>query len=280
MKPYSMQWSSATPGLLLILLDQSGSMNDRYDDGLSKSEFACRAVNRVIDALIQRNFDGESPKNRAFVSVIGYDSYVHEICSGYLKDLDAKPLRVDEVMKKQSDGAGGLVEVPYRMPVWVEPVNKDGCTNMRGALEMAKAVVEKWLADKPGHPAPVVINISDGAPYYDYKKVDNCMDETTATARELMNLSCEDGNVLLFNALIRKAGAGIVFPAEVAEGSPSEARFIFNISSEVPEAYAGAAAKNDLPLKEGSRGCIFEADGVQLVSLIDFGSSKGLGDLK
>ena len=280
MNPYQMQWSSATPGLLIILLDQSGSMTDKYEDGMTKSEFASRAVNRVIDSLIQRNFDGESPKNRAFISVIGYDNYVHELCSGYLRDLDSKPLRIDEVMKRQSDGAGGLVEVPYKMPIWVEPVTKDGCTNMKGALEMAKAIVEKWMADKPGHPAPVVINISDGAPYYDYKTVEGCMDETTLAAKQLMDLKCEDGNVLLFNALIKKAGAGIVFPSEVMEGSSSEARFIFNISSEVPLAYAAAASKSGLPLKDGSRGCIFEADGVQLVSLIDFGSSKGMGDIR
>ena len=280
MNPYQMQWSSATPGLLIILLDQSGSMTDKYEDGMPKSEFASRAVNRVIDSLIQRNFDGESPKNRAFISVIGYDNYVHELCSGYLRDLDSKPLRIDEVMKRQSDGAGGLVEVPYKMPVWVEPITKDGATNMKGALEMAKAIIEKWMADKPGHPAPVVINISDGAPYYDYKTVEGCMDETIQVAKQLMDLKCEDGNVLLFNALIKKAGAGIVFPSEVMEGSSSEARFIFNISSEVPLAYAAAASKSGLPLKDGSRGCIFEADGVQLVSLIDFGSSKGMGDIR
>ena len=183
MNPYEMQWSSATPGLLIILLDQSGSMMSKYDDNMTKSEFASKAVNRVINTLIQRNFDGESPKNRAFISVIGYDNYVHELCSGYLKDLDAKPLRIDDVMKKQSDGAGGLVEIPYKMPVWVEPITKDGATNMKGAFEMAKAIIEKWMTDKPGHPAPVVINISDGAPYYDSKTVDGCMDETTQVAK-------------------------------------------------------------------------------------------------
>ena len=93
MNPYEMQWSSATPGLLIILLDQSGSMTNKYDDNMTKSEFASKAVNRVINTLIQRNFDGESPKNRAFISVIGYDNYVHELCSGYLKDLDAKPMK-------------------------------------------------------------------------------------------------------------------------------------------------------------------------------------------
>ena len=280
MKPYEMQWSSATPGLLVILLDQSGSMLENYDGSDSKTVFAAKAVNRVIDTIIQKNFDGESPKNRCFITVIGYDNYVREICSGYLKDLEANPVRIVEVMKKQSDGAGGLVEIPYKMPVWVEPITQDGATNMKGAFEMAKAIVRKWLEDKPGHPAPVVINISDGAPYYDNKTVEGCMDETTLSAKELMDLRSDDGNVLLFNALIKRAGQNIVFPAHLNEGSAPEARFLFNISSEIPESYFAAASKNGLPLEQGSRGCIFEADGVQLVSLIDFGSSKGMGDIR
>ena len=52
MNPYEMQWSSATPGLLIILLDQSGSMMSKYDDNMTKSEFASKAVNRVINTLI------------------------------------------------------------------------------------------------------------------------------------------------------------------------------------------------------------------------------------
>ena len=275
-----MQWSSATPGLLVILLDQSGSMIDGYDGKDSKTQFASKAVNRVINTIIQKNFDGESPKNRCFISVIGYDNNVHELCSGYLKDLDAKPLRIDEVIKKQSDGAGGVVEIPYKMPVWVEPITKDGATNMKGAFEMAKALVEKWVADKPGHPAPVIINISDGVPYYDNKEVDDCMEETTNVVKEIMSVDSGDGGVLVFNALISESGERMVFPASIEDCRTPVARFIFNISSEVPEAYAGAAAKNELPLQKGSRGCIFEADGVQLISLIDFGSSKGLGDIK
>ena len=44
MNPYEMQWSSATPGLLIILLDQSGSMTNKYDDNMTKSEFASKTV--------------------------------------------------------------------------------------------------------------------------------------------------------------------------------------------------------------------------------------------
>jgi hypothetical protein len=84
------QWSSATPGLLIILLDQSGSMTEPYE-GTSRTKFATLAVNKVIDNIIQKNFDGEAPKNRCFISVIGYDNDVKELCSGWLKDLDANP---------------------------------------------------------------------------------------------------------------------------------------------------------------------------------------------
>ena len=43
------QWSSANPGLLVILLDQSGSMMSNYEGNDSKTVFASKAVNKVID---------------------------------------------------------------------------------------------------------------------------------------------------------------------------------------------------------------------------------------
>ncbi|MDE6786546.1 MAG: hypothetical protein K2J46_05875 [Muribaculaceae bacterium] len=279
MKPYEMQWSSATPGLLIILVDQSGSMLLPYEGNDSKTVFATKAVNRVIDTIIQKNFDGESPKNRCFITVIGYNHDVKKLCSGYLKDLDANPLRVDTIKKKESDGAGGIITVDYPMPVWIEPITKDGATNMKGAFEMAKAIIEQWIKDKPNNPAPVIINISDGVPYYDGKGVEDCMTETINVAKDIMNHSVNDGNVLIFNAMISAAGKRQEFPASLAECTNNESKFLFEISSEVPNAYKAIAEAKELNVKEGSRGCIFEADEVQLVSLIDFGSSKGQRDI-
>ena len=71
-----MQWSSATPGLLIILVDQSGSMMKNYDGNDSRTQFAAKAVNRVINTIIQKNFDGKQPKNRCFITVIGL-SLIH-----------------------------------------------------------------------------------------------------------------------------------------------------------------------------------------------------------
>lgn len=271
------QWSSATPGLLIILLDQSGSMLSDYE-GTTRTKFASLAVNKVIDNIIQKNFDGDAPKNRCFISVIGYNHNVKELTSGWLKDLDANPLRYETLKKKTPDGAGGIVEIEVNQPVWVEPIESDGATNMLGAFKFAKGLVENWMAKYADGPAPVIINISDGVPYYDGKDPRDCMKETVALASEIMALSNNDGNVLIFNAQIDEANGTVVFPSNRNEVIQEEAQFLYDITSEVPESYKAAAQKNELPTKDGSRGCIFGADGVQLIQLIDFGSSKGQGD--
>ena len=180
-----MQWSSATPRLLIILIDQSGSMLSPYSGNESRTVFASKVINRVINEIIQKNFT----KNRCFISVIGYNHNVKELCSGYLTELYNNPLRIETIKKKISDGAGGLVEQEIKMPIWIEPITQDGATNMKGAFLMAKQLVEKWMQDKPQNPAPVIINISDGIPYYEGKDPHICMQETIQVAKDIMNFT-------------------------------------------------------------------------------------------
>ena len=48
------QWSSATPGLLIILVDKSGSMMLKYkNEPVSRTEFATRVINRVINDILK-----------------------------------------------------------------------------------------------------------------------------------------------------------------------------------------------------------------------------------
>ena len=148
-------------------------------------------------------------------------------------------------------GNGGIIEVEVKQPVWVEPITQDGATNMLGAFKLAKDLCEKWMKDNADGPAPVIINISDGVPYYDGKDPRVCMKETVELVDSIKSLSNNDGNVLIFNA---------------------------DITSEIPDSYKDAARKKELDVKEGSRACIFNAGAVDLIQLIDFGSSKGQGD--
>ena len=275
-----MQWSSATPGLLVILIDQSGSMlypMEAPNNNETRTTFATKAVNRVIDTIIQKNFDGKAPKNRCFISVIGYNHKVKNLAAGYLKDLDENPIRVDKVKQKISDGAGGILEIDKSMPIWVDPITEDGATNMKGAFEMAKEIIEKWIADKPKNPAPVIINISDGVPYFNGLDLDICKKQTIGVVNQIKAINTEDGKVQIFNAMIGN-GTKSVFPSSLNEISTDEGKFLYEISTEIPESYKGAAEKNGFSYATGARGLICQCDGVELVGLIDFGSSKGQGD--
>lgn len=271
-----MQWSSATPGLLVIMVDQSGSMTLDYEGGDTRSEFAAKAVNRVINTLIQKNFDGKAPKDRCYVAVIGYDADVKVLASGFLKELESSPKRIANVTKKVSNGEGGVIEVDTKMPIWIEPIYEDSCTNMMGAFAVVNDLVANWIKDKPNYPAPVVINISDGLPY-DGREIEECMYETINIVNKLKEQNTADGKVQIFNAMIGE-GNKVVFPKSTTELDSVEAQFLYEISTEIPEAYKGAAEKNELKFEMGARGAIYNADAEHLIKLIDFGSSKGQGD--
>lgn len=271
-----MQWSSATPGLLVIMVDQSGSMTLDYEGGDTRSEFAAKAVNRVINTLIQKNFDGKAPKDRCYVAVIGYDAEVKVLASGFLKELESSPKRIANVTKKVSNGEGEVIEVDTKMPIWIEPIYEDSCTNMMGAFAVVNDLVANWIKDKPNYPAPVVINISDGLPY-DGREIEECMYETINIVNKLKEQSTSDGKVQIFNAMIGE-GNKVVFPKSTTELDSVEAQFLYEISTEIPEAYKGAAEKNELKFEMGARGAIYNADAEHLIKLIDFGSSKGQGD--
>lgn len=237
---YKHVWSCGTPGLLVILLDQSNSMLKPSLDWGSCSEVSAYMINRAIDDIIQKNFDGDRAKNHCFISIIGYNHNVKELCSGWLQNLEENPLRMEKLKKKTPDGAGGFVEVCVEQPLWVAPVSAGGDANMFGAFLYAKEFVQKWISDNPQYPPPIIINISDGVPYYGGKDFRECMKETSDLAKEIMSLSNEDGNVLIYNVQIGNMLKNKeLFSNNRNKLKQEETRFLFDISSEVPESYLG-----------------------------------------
>lgn len=271
------QWSSATPGLLIILVDQSGSMLSNYIGNESKAEFASKVVNRAINEIIQYHFIGDKPKDKCLISVIGYSQTVKEICSGYLTALYESPIRIEKIKRKVADGAGGLIEIECNIPIWIEPIAQGEMSNMKSAFMMAKELVERWMQDKPENPAPVIVNISNGIPCYEGKEVSECMKETNQVAKEIMSLSNRDGNVLVFNAQLNiQDEASVYYPCakdEVCHAGET-AEFLFDITSEIPESFAYTAERKELPIKEHSRGYVLNVDDIDLLGLITLSDLK------
>lgn len=287
MSYYSKQWSSATPGYLIFLVDQSGSMGEIYTGDETNAGFTAKAINRVIQNLVITNTAGEKTKDRVFISLIGYGgkggNSIDDIRSDYLSKFADQPLRIEKVTKKVSDGAGGLIDIQDELPIFLEPLSpKDGLTPMASAIEFVQQLIQGWIQKKPDNPAPVIINITDGMPYNGNQlKPEEERDNTIKAANDLLNVSTNDGPPLLFSVHISATGNEITFPEGESELKGNEmAELLFKISSKVPDAYKVAASKLQLNVKQNSKGFIANADPVTLIKFINFGSSGGMQDIK
>jgi hypothetical protein len=273
---YTAEISRKNPGLILFLLDQSGSMSEPFgkNKALAKKDGAADVINRVLQELVQACTKEGGVRHYFDVGVIGYGSaegFAGPVLGGRLSgktlvplpELADNPLGIKRVMKKEYDGAGGVIEVPIEVPYWFEPVaNAD--TPMCKALSIAKEVVEKWVKDHPNAFPPIVMNITDG------EATDG---DPEPFAEELKRLSTSDGNVLLFNCHISSTVAEPVkWPTGETHLVDPLAIKLFKMSSVLPDPVVREAQEAGLPVEPGSRGFVFNADVIDLVQFLDIGT--------
>ena len=130
------------------------------------------------------------------------------------------------------------------------------------------------MNNNPDFPAPVIINISDGLPY-DGKSSQKSELEAIKAAQEIMMLSYADGNPLIFNAHIGNSKDICICSASENELPDEQAKFLFKISSKIPNSYKDAAKKQELNIKPESKGFVSNADPETFIKFINFGSSGG-----
>jgi hypothetical protein len=277
---YSKQWSSATPGYLIFLIDQSSSMSHLWTENKTFAEYTAEVINQTINELIATNAAGETVKDRVFISLIGYsgNNIITDIRSDYLSKYAESPIRVERYTKTVSDGLGGLVNMDVEMPIFLEP-KADGYTPMSGAFSLAMRLIQGWITKKNDNPVPVIINISDGHPEVGNPELDKLeTEQTIQLASQIMRLQTLDGYPLIFNVHIAKNGTEIKFPEHQFElNGDGMAELLFKISSEVPNVYKQAA--KDLNLKnigDNAKGFISNASPETLIKFINFGSSGGV----
>ncbi len=257
------------PSLVLLLLDQSGSMSATMGgDHRTRAEAVADAVNSVLFELVLRCVKdaGEGPRHYYDVGVVGYAvrDQVGSVLGGELADrrivssiaLAEHPLRLEETAR---DGGRTV-----RTPVWVEPL-AIGSTPMCEALDLAGTICAEWIEEHPNSFPPVVINLTDG--------VANDGDPAEWAAR-LTRLSTTDGPLLLFNASIAtEAGGTIAFPSD-PDGLPSDAaKELFAISSPLPPFMVDAAASSGHEVTAGARGFVHNADVSSILSFLRIGTA-------
>ena len=308
--PYTADISRNNPGCFLFLIDQSASMSGALggQPGLRKMDGAADAVNKILDAISQRCSQGMDIRDYFDIGILGYGrgqkvAYDPEQLYGYLDDnevwrqlshdqLDkdslfesivvsvlpgtsleqpflpishvAEVAEMEERQVKEPDGAGGIVEVTRKVPVWLRPTASYG-TPMCEALSSALKAIQDWTSQHPDSYPPMVINISDG---------DATDGNPEPVAHEIMASGTNDGNVLLYNAHLSEMSAmPVQYLAQDSDLPQDEyAARMFRMSSVFPDQVREMAAGMDLPVTEGSRGYVYNADMVALVQFLDIGT--------
>jgi hypothetical protein len=276
--PYIQEISRATPGYLVILIDQSFSMCYPFGPGAgTKAKECATAVNRVLREIVLACTDGDEIKNSCDISVFGYGQVKDPVVNAFPGELATKPvvtiqeltehcLRVETVKRKVADGAGGLVEIDDQFPIWIESAAV-GETPMAEAFEMAATIVREWINAHPASFPPVVINITDGEA--------NSLPQAKAAAEALSQLETKDGKTLLINAHISEGGESEVIlpasPGQLPQGD-SYAQFLFELSSELPPRMLERAAAAGWNPSSYAKGFVYKAKLETLIQLLEIGT--------
>ena len=283
--PYSADISRNNPGCFLFLIDQSGSMMQALggQPGLLKMDMAADTLNRTLQAICQRCSQGEDIRDYFDIGLVGYNTdvagnpQITPVFPGTSPDQPFLPIsevvnlpQMEERQVRESDGAGGTIEVTRRFPIWLSPEAFYG-TPMCGALRSAVKATTDWTSNHRTSYPPIVINVTDGMA---------SDGDPRDLAQELMGIATEDGNVLLFNVhLSEMSFPPVQFPDSSGGLRDEFADHLFNMSSVLPESSRSLAETLGIEVSENSRGFVFNANLEALVQFLDIGTRGATGTI-
>jgi hypothetical protein len=274
--PYQAEISREHPTCLLFVIDQSGSMDEITEAGRSKAEFVADVLNKTLYTLVTTCSKADGVRNYFDVGVIAYGG--SEVASGFggalagsivhpIGAIGEQALRVEERQKKVDDGAGGIIELKTKFPVWFDPKSAGG-TPMRAALSKTMETVAGWCEDHRDSYPPTILHVTDG------QSTDGSPEEV---ADGLRQVATRDGEALLFNMHVTGAGGlEIVFPTSDADLKDELSRLLFRMSSPLPAHLAEFAGDKGYEIADGSRGFIFNGDPQCIVDFFEIGTRPKL----
>jgi hypothetical protein len=275
--PYTSEISRANPTCFFFLIDQSSSMTDPVmgvAGNPKKADFVADALNKVIQTLIVTASKDVEIRKYYQIGSIGYGG--SNVTSGFgslfgeqeliwVDDLYNKPLRVEERMKRESDGAGGIIQVPTKFPIWIDSV-ANGRTPMCEALDRARTILEKWVKEHPLSYPPTIINLTDGEANDGDPRI---------PAKAITDLTTSDGNVLLLTVHVSSTSFSqqIFFPG-ANEGLPDDpSKVMFEMCSPLtPPMIKTAEDLLQIKLDVGAIGFVYNSGIEGIVSALEIGT--------
>ena len=271
--PYTAQINRTNPACVLLLVDQSRSMDQPLagTGTRSKAAVVADAVNRLVQNLVLRSAKAGGVRDYFHVGVIGYGREVRSGLRGQLpsaplariSQLSDEPIRVETRTRLTPDGAGGARTKTVKFPIWYEP-EAAGPTPMCAALDAAASAARKFAAAFPNAFPPVVLNLTGGQP---------TGGDPAGKAWLVRMVSTNDGNALLFNVLLSVSPLPPAYFPDTEDRLPDPFdQALFRMSSVLPAKMREAARAEGLAVREKARGVVVNADPTALVRFLDIGT--------
>ena len=293
---YSKSISSEDPVLVVLLIDQSGSMRHQWagsDRGDSLAHGAKVAINKALyDLALHACVSETGIKDRVHVSAYEYSGdhdhqHPKEVVRWALRGLgegrgwveaDRWVTGYDSKEEVEIDEDGGNA-ITMDLPIWIEE-GAGGGTPMCTAFRRAADVVMQHNALFPNSHPPIVINITDGMPTDagdDYAEPD--WDEFRQAASMITSQEVDDGRALLLNVHVTSdaisAGETLVFPVSAPPGSHEIVENMLSISSILPANMVVQGKLHGHALREGAKGLILNGDRTLLTQFLKIGTTMG-----
>jgi hypothetical protein len=268
---YQAEISRASPTAILMVMDQSTSMNQRLDSGQSKAAFLADVLNKTLYTLITNCSKADGIRDYFHVGVVAYSGEAHNGFHGALAGdalhavsrLAEVPLRVETRNKKVAGLNGDVVEQSVRFPIWFEP-RSQGKTSMCAGLTAAIDILDQWCAAHPSAFPPTVLHVTDGHP---------SDGNPEPFADRLKSLATDDGGCLLFNLHIDIGGGEpLIFPNDERALKDRFGKTLFRMSSLLPPHAVEAAAQKGYDVRPGARGFVFNAGIEAIADFFDIGT--------
>ena len=209
---YQAEISRDNPACFLFVIDQSGSMDEKSENGRSKAQFVADVLNKTFYTLGTNCSKADGVRNYFDIGVVAYGgagvgSGFHGVLSEgmvhSISTISENPIRIEERAKKIDDGAGGIIEQKTKFPIWFDPQNQGG-TPMRAALTRTLELAADWCDAHMSSYPPTILHVTDG------QSTDGSPEEV---ADGLRQISTADGRCLLFNLHVSaQSGQEVLFP--------------------------------------------------------------------
>jgi hypothetical protein len=259
--------SSTNPCLLVYLIDQSGSMNDKFGNAShTKAIEVANAINDIIYEVGLRCIgSGGELKNRFEIGIIGYGRQDNTIQSGWEGQLSGKWII----------SIKNIFEFPLGQendkPIWIKPYSVSS-TPMTKAFENAKRLCNDWINwgnHRDCHP-PIIINITDG----EATDAGSSFGDLKKQVEQIKNLRTNYGSVNILNIHISsRAGDKLLFPIEVSSNDKFE-KLLFDISTPLDENMIRIAQQKGYDVRQNAKGYVFNGNATDLINFLNIGTPQ------